>query len=468
MDAPEPHDPTAVPPEDVAKLVSERDALRQQVEELATKRRRGVRSRGLLAGLLVFLYGVFFITSGVGIWLHRNTLNPDVWQERVVPLGEDPAVQQALADWATTQLMQTVDAKALFQDALPDKAQVLAVPLSAAVETFVRERVDAFFASQRFEELWATAATQAHDQAIKTLRDQRSAVTADSEKVTINLVPLLDSILNQILQAAPGLVGADVKVPTVSIEDTPQVARQKLGDALGVDLSKDFGTITVYDGGKLASAQTAVRWFDRLVVLTAILTLVLAALALWVSARRRRTLLQLVGATALACIVVRRATFLLQGQVLALLKDDQNRAAARVVLLGFVAPLTHTAGIALWVAAIVGLVAALTGPYPWAVALRGSTARVAGTARGAVVERATDERTVAWMVANADALRIGGYVAGGIALWFLDLTWAVLVLVVAAVAAWQIYLGRLAPAPEDEGPDAPPPDADRSAPLAAG
>lgn len=464
-----PSDPGPEPTDEltVEALVHERDALRQQVDRLAGRRRRGARTRGLIAGFLVLVYGLLFITSGVGIWLHRNTLNRDVWNERVVPLGEDPAVQQALATWATDQLMQTVDPKGLFQDALPPKAQILAVPMSAAVETFVRDKVDQFFASERFVKIWTVAATQAHDQAIKTLRDQRPAVTADSDKVTINLVPLLDAILNEILDAAPGLVGADVTIPTVSVTDVPAVAREKLADALGLDLSEDFGTITVYDGGKLRAAQDAVRLFDKVVVLTAVLTVLLFAAALWASARRRRTLLQLVGATAVACIVVRRVCFLLQDQVLELLRDDQNRAAVRVVLLGFVSPLTNTASLALWAAAIVGAVAAITGPYPWAVGLRQAAARMVGTATTAVTDKATDDQTSAWIVEHADALRIAGYVAGALVLWFVDLSWAVLILVAAAVAAWQVFLSRLAPVPDDEPPVAPP-GADPAATSAAG
>jgi hypothetical protein len=452
MDAPQDREPPAGDL-DIDQLRAERDALRHEVEVLARRRRRGPRLRGVVAGFLVAVYALTFVASGVGIWLHRNTLNADVWERRVVPMGKDPALQQALSAWATDQIMETVNTRELFQEALPEKAQVLAVPLSSAVRDFVKDRVDRFFASERFERLWSAAAIQAHEQAIRTLRDQRSAVTADSDKVTINLIPLLDAVLNEILGAAPGLVGSDRTIPTVSVEDLPDSARSRLADALGVSLSDDFGTITVYDGGKLSEAQSVVRLFDRLVVGTTLLTMVLLAAALGVSVRRRRTFLQLLGVTAVGCVVVRRLAFLMQSEVLDIIRDNTNRAAVRVVLLGLVAPLTNTAAVVLWFLAATALVVVVTGPYPWAVSLRKRAVElVAVVVAGA--GRAGDEHTRAWVTAHLDALRLAGYGVGVVALWFADLSWLSLMAIAGAVVGWQVLLTRFR-AVEPEGPPEP-------------
>ena len=119
--------------------------------------------------------------------------------------------------------MQTVDTRALLADALPEKAQLLAIPLSSAVEGFVRDRVDRFFASDRFEKIWATATTRAHEQAVRLLRGEHSAITAKEDGVEINLVPMINAVLAQILDAAPSLVGSDVKLPTITVDDVPEV-----------------------------------------------------------------------------------------------------------------------------------------------------------------------------------------------------------------------------------------------------
>jgi hypothetical protein len=474
MDAPEPDQSAPAQPvePDVVALKAEVDALNQQVEHLSKQRVSRHRVRKITAVFLVVVFGLTFVASGVGIWLHRNTLNDDVWAERVVPLGQDPEVQKALAAWTTRELMEVVDPEALFKEALPQRAQILAVPLTTAVEGFVSDKVLQFYQSEAFEKIWTVAATRAHDAAIRTLRGDAPAVTADGDKVTINFIPLINAVLAQILKEAPGLVGSDAKLPTITVDDVPAVAREKLGEALGVDLGKDFGTFTVYDGGKLSTAQQAVRYFDAAVPLTTALAILSFAGALLASTRRRRTLLQLLGVAAVGAILIRRICFMLQDQVDGLVKVDVNRPAANVIVRTFVNPLTNGAATVLWIIGIVAVIAILTGPYGWVVRLRRGTVNLFRSASTTVSERANDDATLQWVAHNVDALRIGGYVLGALLLWFVDLSWLSFFLIALLVAGWQVLVaqlaGRAALDEEDagDGPDATgPPEVDADSPT---
>jgi hypothetical protein len=466
MDAPQPDEAgVGGSGTDIEQLRAERDALQEEVASLSGQRVGRHRLRKVGAVVLVAVFALSFVASGVGIWLHRNTLNDDVWNERVVPLGQDPDVQKALAAWTTDQLMQVVDPKALFEEALPQRAQILAVPLTAAVEGFVDDKVQEFYASDAFEEIWAVAATRAHDAAIRTLRGDAPAIEADAEKITINFIPLINAVLAEILKEAPSLVGSDAELPTITVEDIPATAREKLGDALGVDLGSDFGTFTVYDGGKLSTAQDAVRIFDAAVPLTTAIAVLSFAGALACSVRRRRTLLQLLGVAAVGMVLIRRISFMLQDQVDGLIKVEENRAAANVVVRTFVDPLTEGAGWVLAAIALIALVAILTGPYRWVASLRSSVANLFRAAGTAVSDRANDDATQRWVARNVDALRIAGYALGGLALWVLDLTWLTLFLILVVVAGWQVVVARLAvravsedgESDEDRAPIAPPP-----------
>lgn len=408
------------------------------------------RFRSLAAGVLIVVFALSLVEAGLGLWVKRNTLNRDVWSERVVPLGTKPEVQQALAAYTTQQLMETVDPDALFAEALPERAQILAIPLSAAVREFVAEKVDEFFASEQFERLWVAAATKAHDAAISTLKGERPAVVADDEKIQINLIPLIDAVLAEIADEVPDLIGRDVRLPRVTVDDVPDVARARLAEALGVELDDDFGTVTIYDGGTLSAAQLAVRWIERLPILGAILATLAAAGALWVSPRRRRTAFQLIGAAALGAVAIRRMSSLLQDQVEGLVVDEINRAAAQVVVATFVDPLTAAAATLLWVLALLALVLAITGPYGWARSLRTTAGTGAVAARGAATELATAPTTAAWAAAHRDHLRIAGWVAAALVLWFASLSWLLLLALVAGVVAWQVAVDRIAagaPAP---------------------
>jgi hypothetical protein len=444
---------------DVAALVAERDQLRAEVDELSAQPRPSRwtnRLRRLTAGAMVFLFALSFLDAGVGIWLRRTTLNNDVWEERVVPIGEDPAVQQALATYTTDQLMTTIDPQTYIEDALPERASILAVPLASAVRTYVGDKVDAFFASDRFEQLWRAAAIKSHAEAVALLRGEKTNITATDDSIQINLIPIIDEVLATITKEAPGLVGSDATLPDVTVEDVPDAARERLSKALGVDLDDDFGTLTIYDGGTLKSAQDAVALLDRLVILSLVLTVLFPALALWISPNKRRTLLQLLAAAGIMCIVLRRVLFLLQDQVLDRVKPE-NQDAADVVLSNLIDPLTSAAATVLWVVGLAGLAVLLSGPYPWAVSLRARVAGTATTLAGAAGDKARDPGTSDWIVLHADALRIGGYVGGVLLLWFVNLSWFTFLLIAALVAGWQIAINRIAPREDDS--DTPTPDA---------
>lgn len=474
MDAPEPDQAAAASGEpDVAALQAQVESLNQQVDQLSKQRVSRHRVRKVTAVFLVIVFALTFVASGVGIWLHRNTLNDDVWAERVVPLGQDPEVQKALAAWTTRELMEVVDPEALFKEALPQRAQILAVPLTSAVEGFVSDKVLEFYQSEAFEKIWTVAATRAHDAAIRTLRGDAPAVEADGEKVTINFIPLINAVLAEILKEAPGLVGSDAKLPTITVEDIPSVAREKLGSALGVDLGDDFGTFTVYDGGKLSTAQEAVKIFDAAVPLTTALAVLSFVGALLASTRRRRTLLQLLGVAAVGAILIRRICFMLQDQVDGLVKIDVNRPAANVIVRTFVDPLTNGAASALWIIGIVAFIAVITGPYGWVVRLRQGIVNLFRSASTTVSDRANDDDTLLWVARNVDALRIGGYVVGALLLWFVDLTWISFFLIALVVAGWQVLIAQLAGRapvdPDDEvdgtDPEVGPPEVDADAPT---
>src|SRR5918993_4328474 len=147
--------------EELERLRLERDQLQSQVAAM-TERRRS-RVRGVLAPLLVILACVCLVAATVGVWAKRNFLDTDRFVTRVGPLIEEPAVQDAIAARLTDQVFALVDVRAVLEEALPERGQLLAVPLSNAVKGFVGDQVDAFVATDAFERLWVGAARLSHE-----------------------------------------------------------------------------------------------------------------------------------------------------------------------------------------------------------------------------------------------------------------------------------------------------------------
>lgn len=435
---------TSAAPGDYEVLRAERDELRARLEAAERRGSQRHRVRTVAAGLLVGLAVLAFLVAMPGLWASRNLLDTDRFVSRAGPLVDDPAMQEVLATRLTSEVMLLVDPQALFEQVLPDRGDLLAVPLANAVEGFVRDRVEDLFATQAFAEIWVGALRVAHTAALKVLRGESEAVTASDGQVTLNLIPAIDAVLARITSASPEILGRQVDLPDVSVEDVPDAAIQRIEDATGVDLGDDWGQLTIYDQGRLETAQRTLDVVGRIVGLLLPVAVLSAAAALWVSIRRRRTLLQLAVGAALAAVVVRRGIFALDDEIISLPPTAAGRDATAATVDSFLSPLTTFAAWTIGIAAAVAAVAWITGPYPWAVAVRTRGSSLARTAVSATASRAGDRATQEWIRAHHDPLMALIAFLGVLALWILDLSLLGVLVVLALVAALLVAVHRIA------------------------
>lgn len=450
-------DPAALEAE-LARVRAERDALQARLAELEAPRTSRLRSPAV--GVLVVLVCLGMVGSVVGVWARRSALNDAVFDERVAPLGEDPRVKEALAQFLTREVMVTIDPETIFREALPDRAQILAVPLANTVEGFVADQVRSFLDTDEFERLWASATTQAHAAAVDVLEGESAVVGTDGDTLVINLVPIINRVLARIGEQSPEIFGRTVDLPTLTVDDLPKDAIDRLADALGVTLPDDFGTIRVREvGGSLAAAQDALRIANRLVLASVVVTVVALPLALWLSRRRRRTLLQLVGGLAVTFVLFRRIGWRLEADLLDRVRNEVDRDAVDAVLTTFLDPLWSAVTVVLWILAAIAVVALVTGPYGWAVRLRAGAVQLGTTlvgAAGSVGERATRAGAVAWVRRHLAALQVAGGIVALLLLLTVDLSWWTLLVLVVLAGAYQWALWQIGQrAPGDLAPLAP-------------
>ena len=416
---------------EVERLRDEQARLEAEVGELRAKldedrARKGGRLRRVLAAVLVFVTVVVATVTVGGVWARRNALNTDRWVATVGPIAEAPEVQAALGRWVTDELMTLIDPESLFEEALPERGQILAVPLTNALEGFVRDRVDGFLASDTFQNLWVQINERAHRRIVQILEgDTPENVTIEDGKVVLNVIPVINAVLADIGEASPEIFGRTVDLPTVSVDDVPEAAIEKIESALGVQIPSNFGQFTVFDASRLEQVQDAVELFNRLVVFVAILAVALFALTLWVSPRRRRTLIQLVVGTALGVVLLRRLGLRLEDDVVDMVRPD-NQEAAKVIVGAFVSSLLDATTWVLIIAAVIAVVAVITGPYPWARTARGKVRDgfrwLGGAVRGAVLGRA-DDPAAAWVAGHREIVQGAAIVAGILVLLLADLSW---------------------------------------------
>jgi hypothetical protein len=458
---------------EVARLRAERDAAVAALNKEGQRRARRSRTRRVLAAMLVALFAILLPVTVTASWAHRTVVNTDAYVATVGPIVADPAVQAAVSREITNEIYATLNPQQIIANALPPKAAPLAGPLSNGVRGYLQEGINTIIASPKFQQLWIAANRFSHAQLIAVLNGDSKALLTTHGQVVLNLVPLLNEALKNIQIRASALLSRNITLPAISGDSIPAQACQKIGTAIGRPLPATCGQIPLFKAAALTSAQHAYRAVNRLVLALLIVTPLVFITALWVSPRRRRTLLQLTIGGMLGLIAVRRVVFWLQSDLLTHAKPANQAALSVITGQIFSGLFTVT----LWFligGLILILLALLTGPYRWAVATRSGarrTGQAAAHLAAALAGQATSDQTVGWIRRHLDALRIGGAVAAALALLIFSVNWAGFLIIAALLALYEYGLHQLRqpqpstqppaptggpqpPAPADSTPDA--------------
>lgn len=419
---------------------------------------RGGRLRRVAVGVLVVLFAILLPLSYVVTWAHHVVLTNRGFEKTVVPIGTDPAVTSAVAVTITDQIFASLNPQQIITNALPPKASFLAGPITNAAKGYVQDGVTKTLQSTQFQALWKQAVDFAHEQLLAVLNGNSKAITTTNGQVVLNLVPLFDAALQNLQGFISGVVGRTVQIPSISGNEIPAAACQRIGTALNRPVSDTCGQIPLFPDDKLTQARHAVRAFNGIVVLLLVLTAVVAALALWLSRRRRRTLMQLSVAGLLGLVVIRRVVDWL---TTSLINSGQpaNKSARRAIL-------THIFhqyfSISRWllVALIVVFLAALvTGPYAWAGSLRRASAHWGREGWNLVVAtsgRARDDRTIEWVRAHLDLLRVLGVAVAALLLIVLSVSWIGFLVIAILLIGYEWWLYRLGRSRLGTAPGVPP------------
>jgi hypothetical protein len=401
------------------------------------------RVRRVLAPIVTALAILVFAVTVPGAWSRRTVLNTDRYVEIVGPLAQDPAVQAVLADRTTTRVMDLLDVPSLIDQVFPERATFLAGPIAEAIEGFVHDQVLRVFESDAFARIWTEANRFVHSRVLLVLDGEGGETISTVEgKVLLNLLPLVNLALVQIEGAASGLLGRDVNLPPIQANTVPQEAISRLETAFGRDLPDDFGQIPVYDSEELAALQDTVRLFERVVIFAVILVLLLVALALWLSPRTRRTLIQLMAGFAIVLVIERRLAIAATQEVLDRMRPE-GRAAGEAFTDRLLGSLFSYTGWLLAIALVVLVVALITGPYPWAVATRRWAVDLGRGIGGTVTAERAGSPAVAWIGAHRDALMLGVAVLAGLILLFADVSLLGLLVLALVTAAVELVLFRI-------------------------
>jgi hypothetical protein len=234
--------------------------------------------RAVVVVALVTLATILAPLTVVARWAHDEVGDTDRFLETITPLASEPAVQKAISDRISTEIFAYIDVRDITADALTALAQQefvppraagvlpsLSVPLSAAIENFVRERVDQVVRSDAFSQAWIGAVRQAHTQMVAVLTGNTSeAVDISDGAVKVNIATFVAAVKQKLV--SEGFSFAN-RVPEVN------------------------ASFTIFEAPNIGVAQKWFGWLDTLARVLPILVILLLLAAVMVARDRRRTLL---------------------------------------------------------------------------------------------------------------------------------------------------------------------------------
>ncbi|GAA2392253.1 hypothetical protein [Streptomyces coeruleofuscus] len=414
-------------------MTDEERAEYERLRRHAAVRHRGVRRAG--SSVLLLLALLLAPLAVVAAWVQDTVSDTDRYVETVAPLASEPPVQEVVINRLTDRVVENVDVKAVtdsltraLQDAgapprVVEGAESLEGPLRNAVRTVVDRTVTRVITSDVFQQVWEGANRRSHAAVVNMLTgDRQGALRAEGDTVRLDVGAVVDQVRERLVDA-----GFD---KAAAIPDTDR-------------------TITLFQAEELGKAQDTMRLLDILGTWLPVLTVVLAALAVWTNPAHRVMLV--ITATGvgvmmvvlLVALAVVRRVYLDSVPPTALPTD-----AAAAIYDTFVRFLRDSTRTLLVVSVITALVAYLYGPGRPAravrtVADRGTTAAGRGLSRaglrtGASGRWLADHR--AWLTgvviaAGALALVLWNHPTVGAVALVLGIALAVLIVLAILAAA---------------------------------
>ncbi|GIJ47893.1 hypothetical protein Val02_47790 [Virgisporangium aliadipatigenens] len=431
-------------PATVRELHRLRTELSQARAELDTRERRretlgAVRrwAGAVLAALAAFA----LVASVVGVWAARTVLDTERWTATVAPLPGDPAVAAAVAEYTTTQVFAVLDVEERVRAALPEAAGFVVGPVVGQVRDGVRRTVENVVGSDRFRALWTEVNRRTHQRALAVLRGTSAVVRTDGDRVTVDLLPVVNQVIHELGARLPTVFGRQITLPDLGSGAIPPNLRTTVEEALGVSLPADFARFTVDDGGRLRAAQRALDTARRALVATVSGTLLLLVLAFVVAPGRRRVTVHFGLWLCVAAVAVTAVLRAWRADLEARVPEGVYRDGVSATISLVTQGLRERGEILLRAGALLALGAYLIGPGRLPVRLRAAIA--AGGRRAAKAGTQAVHKAPQWTVEHLDAIRVGGVVVAVVAALLLA-SWTALLVLAVALAAFELGVTALA------------------------
>lgn len=213
------------------------------------------RGRRRLVKALVVLGSVLAFLSVFAIWTERQALNTSDWVKTSGKLLHNAKIRAAVGEYLVDQLYENVNVEKELKEVLPSQVKELAGPAAGGLRQVAGQGAEKVLETSTAQSLWEDANRTAHEQLLAVLENKKEAVSTENGNVSLNLGSLLTNLANQI----------------------------GIGGSLAEKLPPDAGQIEILRSDQLRTAQNIAVAIKGLALLLSILTLLVFALAIYLS-----------------------------------------------------------------------------------------------------------------------------------------------------------------------------------------
>ena len=406
--------------------------------------RRVFSWRTPVAVLLIIVGCVLAPVSVLAVWTANQVSDTSSYVANVTPLIKDPAIQNALTNKLTSEIVTKIDVKGRTDQAAAELSQKgftriggllkgVSGSLASGVQGFVHSRIHKIITGPRMANAWVQVNRVASQQLVAVLSGRggkNGAVGVSNGQVTLDLAPL-EAVAKADLVARGLTIAA--KIPIV------------------------HKTFPLFPSKNLAKAQGLYRLINDLKIVLPILTLALLGLGVLAARGHRRALIGAGLGFAASMLVlgaglaIARALYL--NSVPASASTDAA-AAAFDILVRFIKTALRTLLVA---GLIVAVGAFFTGPSRSAVATRSAFSSGLGSLRRGGESAGLSTGPVgSWTYAHRHALRIGAVALAALIFVFQGQPTAAVTIVIAVLLLVALGLIELIGRPPPRHTPAPP------------
>ncbi len=258
------------------------------------------RARRIAISALIAVTTLLLVVGIFSVWANRLLFNPDNWSNTSTQLLENAQIRSTTANYLVDQLYANVDITGLISSGLPPRLAPLAAPAAGALRNVAVKGVDLALTRPRVQQLWAAANRAADQTFINVVNGGKGPVGVQSGVVTL----ALGSIVNNV------------------------ASRLGLPSDLSSKLPPNIANLTVLRSNQLSLVQDVGSAIKGLALWLTILTPLLYALAIYLATgRRRRTLMTVGFAIAIAGVIVLLGRSMLESQGSGALTHDASLQA---------------------------------------------------------------------------------------------------------------------------------------------